>query len=85
MGLNSWAAFVGSDADARIAGDVAMLDGEVNPVVLALRKNGLEVVSIHNHMLDEDPRIVFLHYWGSGPAEQLARGFRAALDALGHT
>ncbi len=85
MGLNSWAAFIGTDADARVAGDVAMLGPEVNPVVRALRANGLEVVSIHNHMIGEEPRIVFLHYWGEGPAERLARGFRAALDALGHT
>jgi hypothetical protein len=83
MGLNSWAAFIGTDADAHVAGDVAMLDSEVNPAVRALRDNGLEIVSIHNHMLDEEPRIIFLHYWGSGPAAKLARGFRAALDALG--
>jgi hypothetical protein len=85
MGLNSWAAFIGTDADAHVAGDVAMLTREVAPVVRALEAHDLEVVSIHNHMLDEDPRIVFLHYWGSGPVERLARGFRVALDVLGHS
>jgi hypothetical protein len=85
MGLNTWAAFVGADADAHVAGDVAMLTREVNAVIQALEANGIEIVSIHNHMLDEDPRIVFLHYWGSGSAERLARGFRAALDVLGRS
>ncbi len=80
MGLNTWASFVGSDEHAAIAGDVAMLENEVQPVLKALRKNGLEVVAIHHHMIGSSPTIIFLHYWGQGPAEQLARGFRAALD-----
>ena len=83
MGLNSWAAFVGTDERAHIAGDIAMLAEEVNPVVRALRERGIEIVSIHNHMLDEEPRTFFLHYWGTGPAAELAHAFRAALDALG--
>lgn len=83
MGLNSWAAFAGTDERAHVAGDLAMLADEVNPVIRALRANGIEVVSLHNHMLEEDPRIFFLHYWGAGPARDLARGFRAALDELG--
>ncbi|GAB3168998.1 DUF1259 domain-containing protein [Telluribacter humicola] len=83
MGLNSWASFAGNKASAHIAGDIAMLEHEVNPVIKALRGNGLEVVALHNHMLDDDPRIFFLHYFGSGPATQLAQGFRAALDELG--
>ena len=60
-----------------------MLEPEVNPVIAALRKNRLEVVAVHNHMLGEEPRMVFLHYLGTGPAPELAQGFRAALDELG--
>jgi hypothetical protein len=83
MGLNTWAAFTGSDQNAAIAGDVAMLESEVQPVLKALRANNLSIVAIHQHMLDTQPNIVFLHYWGTGPAEKLATGFRAALDQLG--
>jgi len=84
MGLNTWAAFAGTQEDAAIAGDVAMLENEVTPVLKALRKNGLEVVAIHHHMTGDRPVVIFLHYWGRGPAEKLARGFKAALDELGN-
>jgi len=83
MGLNTWAAFFGSDANAEIAGDVAMLSQEVTPVLKALRANGLNVVAIHHHMTGTQPTIYFLHYWGTGPAEKLADGFKAALSELG--
>lgn len=83
MGLNTWAAFYGSDANAEIAGDVAMLAPEVTPVLKALRANGLNVVAIHHHMTSTQPTIYFLHYWGTGPAEKLADGFKAALNELG--
>ncbi|HYT65688.1 MAG TPA: DUF1259 domain-containing protein [Vicinamibacterales bacterium] len=83
MGLNTWAAFVGTNENAAIAGDVAMLSKEVTPVLKALRANGLDVVAIHHHMTDTQPTIFFLHYWGTGPAEKLAAGFKAALDQLG--
>jgi hypothetical protein len=83
MGLNTWAAFVGTQEDAVVAGDVAMLEGEVTPVLKALRKNGLGVVAIHHHMTEEQPLVIFLHYWGRGPAQRLAAGFKAALDELG--
>jgi hypothetical protein len=83
MGLNTWAAFVGTNAEAAIAGDVAMLASEVTPVLKALRQNGLSVVAIHHHMTDTNPTIFFLHYWGTGPADKLARGFKAAVDQLG--
>ncbi len=83
MGLNTWAAFTGSEQNAAIAGDVAMLEKEVQPVLKALRANNLDVVAIHQHMLDTKPDIVFLHYWGTGPADKLATGFKAALDQLG--
>src|SRR5258708_1068869 len=83
MGLNTWAAFVGTDDDAAIAGDVAMLENEVTPVLKSLRKNGIDVVAIHNHMIEARPVVIFLHYWGRGPAEKLATSFKAALDELG--
>ncbi len=83
MGLNTWAAFFGSDANAEIAGDVAMLSREVTPVLKALRANGLNVVAIHHHMMGTQPAVYFLHYWGTGPAEKLAAGFKAALNELG--
>jgi hypothetical protein len=84
MGLNTWAAFVGSDTNAAIAGDVAMTAGEVAPVLKALRQHGFDVVAIHHHMIDTQPAIYFLHYWSTGPAEKLAVGFKAALDQTGH-
>jgi len=84
MGLNTWAAFTGTDADAMVAGDVAMLDAEVTPVLRALRTHGLEVVAIHNHMTAVNPVVIFLHYYGTGSARQLAEGVRSALDILGH-
>src|SRR5947207_1113131 len=83
MGLNTWAAFFGSDANAEIAGDVAMLSSEITPVLKALRSNGLNVVAIHNHMTTGQPTIYFLHYWGTGSVEKLAGGFKAALEELG--
>jgi len=82
MGLNTWAAFVGTDDKAAIAGDVAMLASEVTPVLEALRKNGLDVVSLHHHMIGTQPAVYFLHYWGTGPADTLAAAFKAALDQL---
>lgn len=83
MGLNTWAAFFGTDANAEIAGDVAMLAAEITPVLKALRSNNLNVVAIHNHMTGGQTPIYFLHYWGTGPAEKLAGGFKAALNQLG--
>ena len=82
MGLNTWAAFVGTNEKAAIAGDVAMLAKEVTPVLKALRANGLDVVAIHHHMTGTEPTIFFLHYWGTGPIEKLAAGFKAALGEL---
>jgi hypothetical protein len=83
MGLNTWAAFTGTDAAAMVAGDVAMLEHELNPVLKALRSNGLNVVAIHHHMTDVKPVVIFLHYYGTGPAGKLAEGVRAAVDVLG--
>ncbi len=83
MGFNTWAAWQGTPERAAVAGDFTMLEDEVAPVIAALVENGIEVVAVHNHMVHEEPRIFFLHYWGTGPAEQLARGLKAALDQTG--
>jgi len=83
MGLNTWAAFVGTNENAAMAGDVAMLAHEVTPVLKALRKNGLDIVAIHHHMTDTQPTIFFLHYWGTGPVDKLSAGFKAALNEIG--
>jgi hypothetical protein len=85
MGLNTWAAFVGTNENAAVAGDVAMLANEVTPVLKTLRKDGIDVVAIHHHMIETRPTIYFLHYWGTGPVDKLATAFKAALDELGKT
>lgn len=81
MGVNTWAAFAGSDGQAVVDGDFAMEEHELQTVLKALRKGGIDVVAIHNHMTHEEPRIVFLHYWGTGPADRLAQVLRSALKA----
>jgi len=83
MGFNTWAAFQGTPDKAAVAGDFTMLENEVAPVIKALAENGIEVVAVHNHMVHEQPRIFFLHYWGVGNVEQLAKGLKAALDQTG--
>ncbi len=83
LGFNTWAAFQGTPEKAAVAGDFTMLEDEVEPVVKALIENGIEVVALHNHMVHEKPRIFFLHYWGIGNAEQLAKGLKAAIDQTG--
>lgn len=80
MGVNTWAAFAGTDETAFVDGDFAMLESEVQPVLKALRKAGINIVAIHNHMTHEEPQYIFLHYWGKGPATALAKGLRSALD-----
>jgi len=85
MGLNTWAAFYGTNTDSVVAGDIAMLAPEVTPVLKALRANGIEVVAIHHHMTGTDPAVTFLHYWGKGPAQKLAAGVKAAIDQTGTT
>jgi len=83
MGVNTWAAFVGSDEKAAVMGDFAMAEGELQGVLKALRAAKIDVVAIHNHMIDENPRVVFLHYWGIGATADLAKGLKAALDTQG--
>ncbi len=81
MGVNTWAAFYGSDDNAMVDGDFATFAGELQTVLRTLRSRGINIVAIHSHMEGESPRVVFLHYWGRGPAADLAQGVRAALDA----
>jgi uncharacterized protein DUF1259 len=81
MGLNTWAAFSGSDSLAAVDGDFIMAASEVQTVLRSLRKSGIHVVALHNHMIGEQPAFYFLHYWGKGTTEELARGVKAALDA----
>lgn len=83
LGFNTWAAWQGTPQRAAVAGDFTMLEDEVAGVIKALVEGGIEVVAVHNHMVHEQPRIFFLHYWGIGPAEALARTLRAALDQTG--
>jgi hypothetical protein len=83
LGFNTWAAFQGMPEKCAVAGDFAMLEHEVGPVVKTLIENGIEVVALHNHMVHEKPKIFFLHYWGVGNAEQLAKALRTALDKTG--
>ncbi len=84
MGVNTWAAFAGADDKAVVDGDFAMLESELQRVLKELRKAGILVVAIHQHMTGEEPRIMFLHYWGVGATEELARGLAAALAQTKH-
>jgi uncharacterized protein DUF1259 len=79
MGVNTWAAFAGSMDRSAVAGDFVMKESELQAVLKALRMADIRVVAIHNHMTGEEPRLVFLHYWGVGPAASLAAGVRSAL------
>lgn len=79
MGVNTWAAFAGSDAEAAVDGDFAMYEAQLQGVLRALRAAGINVVAIHNHMTMENPRVIFLHYWGIGKTTDLAAGLKAAL------
>lgn len=82
MGVNTWAAFAGTDDNAIVDGDFAVLETELQPVLRSLRKDGINIVAIHHHMSKEQPRILFLHYWGRGTAQQLATSVK---NALKHT
>jgi len=79
IGVNTWAALAGSDDHAVIDGDFAMLESELQPVLKSLRKGGINVVAIHQHMTGEQPRVLFLHYWGIGKAADIAGAVVGAL------
>jgi len=84
MGVNTWMGLAGSPEAALVDGDFVTLEDELQPTLKALRAHGISVVAIHNHMEGESPRAVFVHYWGVGRAEDLARGIKAALDVQPH-
>jgi hypothetical protein len=81
MGINTWAAFAGSDDAALVDGDFAMLENELQPVLRTMRKEGINIVAIHQHMSHEQPRYLFLHYWGKDKAVELAHSLKRVLDA----
>ena len=80
MGVNTWAAFAGADDNALVDGDFAVEENELQPVLKSLRHDGISIVAIHSHMTEENPRILFLHYWGRGSTTNLAKSLKAALD-----
>jgi len=80
MGVNTWAAFAGTDQQAVVDGDFAMLEGELQAVLKTMRAEGINIVAIHQHMTQESPRILFLHYWGKGKAVDLAKVVKKALN-----
>jgi hypothetical protein len=82
MGVNTWAAFAGTDDDGLVDGDFCVLPGELQGVLKSLRKSGVNIVAIHHHMAMEEPRYIFLHYWGRGPAVTLAQALKTALATL---
>jgi hypothetical protein len=79
MGANTWAGFAGTDDQALVDGDFAVLENELQPVLKSLRGAGINIVAIHQHMTGEEPRLIFLHYWGQGKAQDLAKAVRAAI------
>jgi len=79
LALGSWAAFLGTDDNAMVMGDLVLLEGELNPVIAKLRLAGFDISAVHNHLMEESPRVIYAHYMGHGPAVQLATSLRAAL------
>src|SRR6202051_2148941 len=79
LALGSWAAFLGTDDNAMVMGDLVLLEGELNPVIAKLRSAGFDTSAVHNHLMEESPRVLYAHYMGHGPATQLATSLRAAL------
>jgi hypothetical protein len=80
MGVNTWAGFAGTDDSAVVDGDFAVLENELQPVLKSLRSAGINILAIHQHMTNEEPRTLFLHYWGQGKAQDLAKAVRAAVS-----
>ena len=80
MGVNTWAAFAGTSDDALVVGDFVMLENELQTVLKTLRDNGINIVAIHQHMTGENPRMIFLHYYGRGKALALAQAVKSAIN-----
>ena len=83
MGVNTWMAFAGSDENAVVDGDFAVTEEELQPALKAIHVGGINIVAIHSHMTHEQPRILFFHYWGRGPAKKLAEAIQGAILASG--
>ena len=83
MGVNTWMAFAGSDDNAVVDGDFAVTEDQLQSALKAMRVGGINIVAIHSHMTHEQPRILFFHYWGRGPAQKLAETIQGALLAAG--
>ncbi len=79
LALGSWAAFSGNDNDAVVMGDLVLLESEVTPVMKKLRAAGFEINAVHNHVLNETPRVIYMHYMGHGKSAELAKSLRTAL------
>jgi len=79
LALGSWAAFTGTEGNAMVMGDLVLLENELNPVMEKLRSAGFEISAVHNHLIDETPHVMYVHYMGHGAASQLAASLRAAL------
>ncbi|MGH9649349.1 MAG: DUF1259 domain-containing protein, partial [Terriglobales bacterium] len=82
MGMATAINFQPSPAGVAATGDFVLREAEVNPVIAALRQGEVKVTAVHNHLLDDDPRTVFVHFWAEGKAEPVAKSLRAALDRL---
>ena len=80
MGVNSWVAFGGTNEQAIVDGDIAILEEELQAVINALQNSNINIVAIHNHMIYEQPRMLFLHFWGKGSVKELAKGFKSAIE-----
>src|SRR5437016_9259340 len=82
MGVNTWVAFAGSDENAVVDGDFVVTENDLRPALKSLREAGINIVAIHSHMTGDEPRIIFFHYWGRGPAQSLAQSVQKALPAI---
>ena len=80
LALGSWVAFLGTDDNAMVMGDLVLLEEELNPVMAKLRSSGFDITAVHNHLMEETPKVLYLHYMGHGAAAQLATSLRAALS-----
>lgn len=83
MGVNTWAAFAGTDENAAVDGDFAVTEDQLQAALKVLRAAGINIVAIHSHMTEEQPRILFFHFWGRGPAKQLAEALKSGLLVIG--
>ena len=80
MGVNTWAAFAGTDSEAIVDGDFAMLADEMQAVLKTMREGGINIVAIHQHMAHDQPHYLFMHYWGKGDSKELAKVIKKSLD-----